>query len=218
MSIGGGPRYRADGRTPGQLRAVSMTLDVQKWAAASCLIRMGDTHVLCAATVEDRIPPFLRGKGTGWVTSEYSMLPASTSERTQRESVKGRPGGRTHEIQRLIGRALRGVIDKIAEEAVELLGADDEGARREEFGDLLFVVVNLGRKLGVDPEAALRSASRKFAARFASVERMAESDGLELRALGLDELDELWQRAKADERASEARAVRTAGQQERVTR
>jgi ribonuclease PH len=114
MSIGGGTRFRADGRTPGQLRAISMTLDVQKWAAASCLIRMGDTHVLCAATVEDRIPPHLRGKGTGWVTAEYSMLPASTSERSQRESVKGRPGGRTHEIQRLIGRSLRGVIDTAA--------------------------------------------------------------------------------------------------------
>ena len=114
MSIGAGTRVRADGRTPGQLRPVSMTLDVQKWAAASCVIRMGDTHVLCAATVEDRIPPFLRGKGVGWVTSEYSMLPASTSERTQRESVKGRPSGRTHEIQRLIGRALRGVIDTAA--------------------------------------------------------------------------------------------------------
>jgi ribonuclease PH len=111
MSIGAGARFRADGRTPDQLRPVSMTLDVQKWAAASCLIRMGDTHVLCAATVEDRIPPHLRGKGVGWVTAEYSMLPASTSERTQRESVKGRPGGRTHEIQRLIGRSLRGVID-----------------------------------------------------------------------------------------------------------
>jgi len=114
VSIGAGTRVRADGRTPGQLRPVSMTLDVQKWAAASCVIRMGDTHVLCAATVEDRIPPFLRGKGVGWVTSEYSMLPASTSERTQRESVKGRPSGRTHEIQRLIGRALRGVIDTAA--------------------------------------------------------------------------------------------------------
>jgi ribonuclease PH len=89
-------------------------LDVQKWAAASCLIRMGDTHVLCAATIEERIPPHLRGKGLGWVTAEYSMLPASTSERSQRESVKGRPGGRTHEIQRLIGRSLRGVVDTAA--------------------------------------------------------------------------------------------------------
>ena len=111
MSIGGGVRYRDDGRTPTQLRPVSIDLDVQKWAAASCLIRCGGTHVLCAATVEDRIPPHLRGKGTGWVTAEYAMLPASTSERSQRESVKGRLGGRTHEIQRLVGRALRGVVD-----------------------------------------------------------------------------------------------------------
>jgi ribonuclease PH len=114
MSIGGGLRFRADGRTPGQLRPVSITLDVQKWSAASCIIRMGDTHVLCAATIEDRIPPHLRGKGQGWVTAEYSMLPAATSERTQRESVKGRIGGRTHEIQRLVGRSLRGVVDTTA--------------------------------------------------------------------------------------------------------
>ncbi len=114
MSIGSGPRIRADGRTPGQLRPVSITLDVQKWASASCIIRMGDTHVLCAASVEDRIPPHLRGKGRGWVTAEYAMLPAATSERSQRESVKGRLGGRTHEIQRLIGRSLRGVVDTVA--------------------------------------------------------------------------------------------------------
>jgi ribonuclease PH len=114
MTIGGGLRFRADGRTPGQLRPVSITLDVQKWSAASCIIRMGDTHVLCAATIEDRIPPHLRGKGQGWVTAEYSMLPAATSERTQRESVKGRIGGRTHEIQRLVGRSLRGVVDTTA--------------------------------------------------------------------------------------------------------
>ena len=75
---------------------------------------MGDTHVLCAATIEDRIPPHLRGKGQGWVTAEYSMLPAATSERTQRESVKGRIGGRTHEIQRLVGRSLRGVVNTTA--------------------------------------------------------------------------------------------------------
>ena len=111
MSIAGGMRFRADGRTPGQLRPVSVELDVQKWATASCIIRCGDTHVLCAATVEDRIPPHLRGKGLGWVTAEYSMLPGATSERSQRESVRGRLGGRTHEIQRLIGRSLRGVVD-----------------------------------------------------------------------------------------------------------
>ncbi len=111
MSIGNGPRTRGDGRLPAQLRPVSVELDVQKWAAASVVIREGDTHVLCAATIEDRIPPHLRGKGTGWVTAEYSMLPGATSERSQRESVKGKLGGRTHEIQRLIGRSLRGVVD-----------------------------------------------------------------------------------------------------------
>jgi ribonuclease PH len=110
MSIGGG-RFRADGRTPRQLRPVRFTLDVQKWAEGSCTIEMGDTRVLCAATVEERIPPHLRGKGQGWVTAEYNMLPRATSERTQREVVKGRQGGRTMEIQRLIGRALRGVVD-----------------------------------------------------------------------------------------------------------
>jgi ribonuclease PH len=87
---------------------VSVELDVQKWAAASVIFREGDTHVLCAATIEDRIPPHLRGKGTGWVTAEYSMLPGATSERSQRESTRGKIGGRTHEIQRLIGRSLRG--------------------------------------------------------------------------------------------------------------
>jgi ribonuclease PH len=111
MSIGNGPRTRGDGRLPAQLRPVSVELDIQKWAAASVIIREGDTHVLCAATIEDRIPPHLRGKGTGWVTAEYSMLPGATSERSQRESVKGKLGGRTHEIQRLIGRSLRGVVD-----------------------------------------------------------------------------------------------------------
>jgi ribonuclease PH len=110
MSIGSA-RFRADGRTPGQMRKVSFKLGVQKWAEGSCTITVGDTIVLCAATVEDRIPPHLRGKGTGWVTAEYQMLPRATAERTQRESTKGRVGGRTHEIQRLIGRSLRGVVN-----------------------------------------------------------------------------------------------------------
>jgi ribonuclease PH len=107
----GAARYRADGRAPAQLRPVSFTLGVQKWAEGSCLIDVGATRVLCAASIEDRVPPHLRGKGTGWVTAEYSMLPRATAERTQREAQKGRIGGRTHEIQRLIGRSLRGVVD-----------------------------------------------------------------------------------------------------------
>lgn len=110
MTIGA-LRYREDGRTASQLRPVSLTLGVQKWAEGSCLIEVGDTRVLCAATIEDRLPPHLRGKGTGWVTAEYSMLPRATAERSPRESARGQVGGRTHEIQRLIGRSLRGVVD-----------------------------------------------------------------------------------------------------------
>ena len=112
MTIGNRPpSVRADGRRPADLRAVTMTLGVLKWAEGSCRIRAGDTEVLCAATIGDRVPPHLRGKGTGWVTAEYAMLPRATAERSERESVKGKLGGRTHEIQRLIGRSLRGVVD-----------------------------------------------------------------------------------------------------------
>jgi len=112
MMIGNrAPVVRPSGRRPDEMRAVSFTLGIQKWAEGSCRIRVGDTEVLCAATIEDRVPPHLRGKGTGWVTAEYAMLPRATAERTQRESTAGRVGGRTHEIQRLIGRSLRGVVD-----------------------------------------------------------------------------------------------------------
>lgn len=120
MTIGNRSALRADGRGPTDLRPVTLTLGVLKWAEGSCRIRVGDTEVLCAATIQDRVPPHLRGKGTGWVTAEYSMLPRATAERTERESVKGRIGGRTHEIQRLIGRSLRGVVDlaKLGERTV----------------------------------------------------------------------------------------------------
>ncbi|MCU0483400.1 MAG: ribonuclease PH [Chloroflexi bacterium] len=102
---------RPSGRQPAELRQIGFSLGVQKWAEGSCRIRLGDTEVLCAATIEDRVPPHLRGKGTGWVTAEYAMLPRATAERTQREATAGRIGGRTHEIQRLVGRSLRGVVD-----------------------------------------------------------------------------------------------------------
>lgn len=102
---------RADGRLPNQLRPVKIVPDYLKFAEGSALIRVGDTRVICAATLEDRVPPFLRGKGTGWVTAEYSMLPRAGTERTPREASTGRIGGRTHEIQRLIGRSLRSVVD-----------------------------------------------------------------------------------------------------------
>ncbi len=112
MTIGNRPATeRSGGRGPREMRPVSFTLGVQKWAEGSCVVRFGDTEVLCAATIADRVPPHLRGKGTGWVTAEYSMLPRATKERSDRESARGRIGGRTHEIQRLIGRSLRGVVD-----------------------------------------------------------------------------------------------------------
>jgi ribonuclease PH len=121
MTIGNrSPAARADGRGPSDLRPVTLTLGVLKWAEGSCRIRVGDTEVLCAATIGDRVPPHLRGKGTGWVTAEYAMLPRATAERSDRESVKGKLGGRTHEIQRLVGRSLRGVVDlaKLGERTV----------------------------------------------------------------------------------------------------
>ncbi len=102
---------RADGRSPDELRPVTITLGWQETAYASALVEVGRTRVVCAATYEDRAPGFLRGSGKGWVTAEYAMLPGSTVERSPREVARGRPGGRTHEIQRLIGRALRAVID-----------------------------------------------------------------------------------------------------------
>ena len=113
---------RGDGRAPNQLRPVKIVPDYLKFAEGSALIRVGDTRVLCAATIEDRVPGWMRGKGAGWVTAEYSMLPRAGTERSQRESMKGRLGGRTHEIQRLIGRALRGVIDlsKLGERTITL--------------------------------------------------------------------------------------------------
>jgi ribonuclease PH len=102
---------RADGRGPDEIRAITATLGYQEWAEGSVLLEMGKTRVLVAATCEERVPRWLVGKGRGWVTAEYSMLPRATFERTQREVSKGRPSGRTQEIQRLIGRSLRAVTD-----------------------------------------------------------------------------------------------------------
>jgi ribonuclease PH len=102
---------RPDGRDAATLRPVAYELGYQEWAAGSILLSMGKTRVLCAASVSDDTPRWLRGTGKGWVTGEYSMLPAATSERSAREVTRGRPGGRTQEIQRLIGRALRSVTD-----------------------------------------------------------------------------------------------------------
>ena len=102
---------RSDGRALNQLRPVKIVPDYLKFAEGSVLIRVGDTRVICAATIEDRVPGWMRGKGGGWVTAEYSMLPRAGTERSQREASTGRIGGRTHEIQRLIGRSLRACLD-----------------------------------------------------------------------------------------------------------
>ncbi len=100
---------RQDGRANGELRKIKITRNYLKFAEGSCLVEFGNTKVICTATVEEQVPPFLKGKGKGWVTSEYGMLPRSCKTRVPRESSKGKVSGRTHEIQRLIGRALRSV-------------------------------------------------------------------------------------------------------------
>ncbi len=102
---------RGDGRVNNKLRHVKITTNYSKYAEGSCLIELGATRVLCTATVEDKVPPFLKGKGTGWVTAEYGMLPRSCNQRITREASRGKIGGRTHEVQRLIGRSLRAVVD-----------------------------------------------------------------------------------------------------------
>jgi ribonuclease PH len=105
---------RPSGRAPDQLRAVTIQRHFTRHAEGSVLVSFGDTRVLCTASVEERVPPWLRGKGQGWVTAEYGMLPRATTERTQREAARGGQGGRTMEIQRLIGRSLRACVDRAA--------------------------------------------------------------------------------------------------------
>ncbi|HEY0828426.1 MAG TPA: ribonuclease PH [Bacilli bacterium] len=102
---------RADGREPNAIRPVTITTNYNKYAEGSVLIEVGETKVICTASVEDRVPPFMKGQGKGWITAEYSMLPRATHVRNQREAAKGKLGGRTMEIQRLIGRALRSVVN-----------------------------------------------------------------------------------------------------------
>ncbi|MDA9821622.1 ribonuclease PH [Paracoccaceae bacterium] len=105
---------RPSGRQLDELRPVSIETNVTKHAEGSCMIRMGDTHVLCTATLEDRVPSFIKGSGLGWVTAEYGMLPRSTTSRMRREAASGKQGGRTIEIQRLIGRSMRAGVDRVA--------------------------------------------------------------------------------------------------------
>ncbi len=102
---------RPSGRSPDQLRPISLEPGFSRYAEGSCLVKFGETHVLCTASVDEKVPPFLRNSGRGWVTAEYGMLPRSTHTRTDREAARGKQSGRTQEIQRLIGRALRAVVD-----------------------------------------------------------------------------------------------------------
>ncbi|PLY01334.1 MAG: ribonuclease PH [Desulfuromonas sp.] len=104
-------QQRHDGRADNELRPVSFETGYTRYAEGSVLVSFGETRVLCNATVEESVPPFLRGRGQGWVTAEYAMLPRATHQRSARESIRGKVGGRTHEIQRLIGRSLRAVVD-----------------------------------------------------------------------------------------------------------
>lgn len=113
---------RPSGRAPDMMRGVTLVAGFAKYAEGSCLAKFGDTHVLCTASVEERVPPFLRNTGKGWVTAEYGMLPRSTATRTDREAARGRQSGRTQEIQRLIGRSLRAITDltQLAERQIKI--------------------------------------------------------------------------------------------------
>src|ERR1700741_2757105 len=105
---------RPSGRAADEMRAVELLIEVNKYAEGSCLAKFGETHVLCTASIDEKVPPFLRNSGQGWVTAEYGMLPRSTHTRTDREAAKGKQSGRTQEIQLLIRRALRAVTDRAA--------------------------------------------------------------------------------------------------------
>lgn len=146
---------RIDGRGPDELRPVAIKNGFLKFADSSVLIEMGDTRVICTATVEDKVPPFLAGSGKGWITAEYSMLPASSGKRIPRESVRGKVGGRTHEIQRLIGRSLRAVADlgALGERSI-LVDCDviqaDGGTRTASITGAFVAVSNAARRLVSD--------------------------------------------------------------------
>ncbi len=157
---------RIDGRAWDELRPVEIIAGYQSFAEGSVLIKLGKTHVLCAVSVEERVPPFLKGSGTGWITAEYAMLPRATVTRTQRESVQGHVGGRSQEIQRLIGRSLRAVADmKILGERTLLVDCDvlqaDGGTRTASITGsyvALELAVQKLIKMGIIQKSPLKSA------------------------------------------------------------
>jgi ribonuclease PH len=143
---------RPDGRAADQLRPVTITPGYNKHAEGSALIEVGDTRVLCTVSIEERVPPFLKGKQLGWITSEYGMLPRATTERMQREATKGHASGRTYEIQRLIGRSLRAVVDmKLLGERTLWVDCDvlqaDGGTRTASITGAFVAMVEALRKL-----------------------------------------------------------------------
>jgi ribonuclease PH len=143
---------RHSGRACDELRQISLTKDYLKFAKGSVLVEMGNTRVICSASVEENVPPFLKGRGKGWLTAEYSMLPASTHTRSARESSRGKVGGRTHEIQRLIGRSLRAVteLDALGERTIyidcDVIQADG-GTRTASITGGFIALVEALRKL-----------------------------------------------------------------------
>jgi ribonuclease PH len=148
---------RPSGRTPDQMRQVRFTRNFTKHAAGSVLVEFGDTKVICTASVDDSVPPFLRGKKTGWITAEYGMLPGATHTRSDREAARGKQGGRTMEIQRLIGRSLRAVVDMraLGERTVRIdcdVIQADGGTRTASITGGCVALVDALRRVGV-PQA-----------------------------------------------------------------
>jgi ribonuclease PH len=160
--------YRSDNRAPDQMRPVNIIPNYISTAEGSCLIELGNTRVACTATIEDTVPQFLRNSGKGWVTAEYGMLPRSTLTRTPREVTKGRPSGRTHEIQRLIGRSLRAVtdMDKLGERSI-LIDCDviqaDGGTRTASITGA-FIAMGLGVTAMVENGALAAAPIRDYVA------------------------------------------------------
>jgi ribonuclease PH len=143
---------RSGGRAANALRAVRLTPNINKYAEGSVQVEFGDTRVICLASVEDKVPPFLKGKGIGWVTAEYAMLPRATDQRSPREVTRGGPSGRTYEIQRLIGRSLRAVVDfaKLGERTIYLdcdVIQADGGTRTAAITGAFVALVLAARKL-----------------------------------------------------------------------
>jgi ribonuclease PH len=157
---------RIDGRAWDQLRPVEIVTGFQAFAEGSVLIKVGQTHVLCAVSIEDRVPPFLKGSGTGWITAEYAMLPRATQTRTRRDSTQGHVGGRNQEIQRLIGRSLRAIADmKALGERTILIDCDvlqaDGGTRTASITGsyiALQMAVDKLMKMGILSKSPIKSA------------------------------------------------------------